>query len=169
METEKPRKRKYSLNLPARHIAYLMNLVQSMGSVERVLFYLKDKYELRAESLSKYKTGDIDTYQPRGDGYITISFTMDENGVWGALKGFKSSTGLSISFMVRLMLEWEMNEGRYDEVIETLREVGIELKEEEREVPVNEGVVEVMTVEYKVYPLRRKVEVRISSRSRPPN
>ncbi len=167
MKTHQIKKRKYSLNLAVKHLEFLMQIVKYLGSVEKALDYLSNKYQKRIEVLANYKEGDIERYQPRGEEYINFSFLMEENKVWGILKGLKSATGLSISLLIRLMIEWEMNEEKYDEVIKTLVKIGIELREEDKITEINESEVELISISYRAYPLERKVEIGCESRMGP--
>ncbi len=131
--------KKYTLNIPKRYRGYLKGLIKLKGSMDAVLVYLFQKYHYRIIHLKKLKRGSKALYQPKYEEYVFFSFYMEKDSLWACLEGYRHITKVSMSFLIRLMLEWEMYDESYDKVKVSLEKVRILLREEDMNIPVNKN------------------------------
>ncbi|MFN3604164.1 MAG: hypothetical protein ACK4UJ_05610 [Leptonema sp. (in: bacteria)] len=84
--------------------------IQSRGNLSLFKEYLIQKYKaslLSQKQVAKLKNASCQ-YQPKTKNYKRIILRNIEPELWKRLKEIKSFTGYSISFTIRVMLEWEM-------------------------------------------------------------
>lgn len=102
-----------SINLTPYHYKYLMNLTESKfnGDLSMTIDYLLKKYliYLYRISLTPSKRTLTATYQPRAKNYMIKKIRIQPT-YWGMFFELRLLLGYSISFMIRIMLDWEMQE-----------------------------------------------------------
>ena len=102
-----------SINITPFHYRYLMHLTQTKfnGKLSLTIDYLLKKYlaYLYQISISQEKRTLTATYQPKTKEYIIRRITIQPT-YWGKLFDLRFFLGYSISFMIRIMLDWEMQE-----------------------------------------------------------
>ncbi len=160
---------KYSISLKKDYKEFFINLVNIYGSFENLLKFLLDKYEPRIIALANLKKRSRNLYQPRGETYTTISFYLHKESIWDSFKSLSYTTKLSISLIIRLMIEWEINEERYNEVIETMKKIKIYLTSEILNVRVErETKIVSISFEKRVFQEENSFETKYASTRRPP-
>ncbi len=102
-----------SINITPFHYKYLMHLTQTKfgGELSLTIDYLLKKYlaSLYQISISQEKRTLTASYQPRTKEYIIRKIKIQPT-YWGKLFDLRFFLGYSISFMIRIMLDWEMQE-----------------------------------------------------------
>ena len=107
------KKTKTSVNLTPFHYEYLMHLTNTRfgGDLSLTINYLLKKYlvYLNRISISQSKRTLTATYQPRIKGYKIKTIRIQPT-YWGKLYDLRKFLGYSISFIIRIMLDWEMQD-----------------------------------------------------------
>ncbi len=102
-----------SINITPFHYRYLMYLTNTrfQGKLTLTINYLLKKYlaYLYKISISQRKRTLTATYQPRTKEYIIRKITVQPT-YWGKLYELRFFLGYSMSFLIRIMLDWEMQE-----------------------------------------------------------
>jgi hypothetical protein len=102
-----------SINLTPNHYEYLICLTESRfnGNLSKTIDYLLKKYliYLYKISLAPDKRTLTATYQPRTKNYVIKKICIQPT-YWGKFFELRFLLGYSISFMIRIMLDWEMQE-----------------------------------------------------------
>ena len=102
-----------SINITPFHYSYLMHLTQTKfgGELSLTIDYLLKKYlaYLYQISISQEKRTLTAFYQPRTKEYIIRKISIQPT-YWGKLFDLRFFLGYSISFIIRIMLDWEMQE-----------------------------------------------------------
>ena len=102
-----------SINITPFHYRYLMHLTQTKfgGELSLTIDYLLKKYlaYLYQISISQEKRTLTASYQPKTKEYIIRKIKIQPT-YWGKLFDLRFFLGYSISFMIRTMLDWEMQE-----------------------------------------------------------
>ncbi len=117
-------KAKYCLYIKKDYVVFFKQLKRQFGSYENVIHYLIQKYGFRLRLFSKtvYKSASI--YQPKNEEYVYFSFRMKKESAWGELNQMKEITGMSMSLIIRIMLEWEFLANGIQVVKNTVQTVG---------------------------------------------
>ncbi len=104
---------KTSVNLPPYHYQYLIHLTKTrfQGNLSLTIDYLLKKYliYLYHISISQTKRSLTATYQPKTKGYVIKTIRVQPT-YWGKLCDLRMFLGYSMSFILRIMLDWEMQE-----------------------------------------------------------
>jgi len=104
---------KTTVNLTPFHYQYLMYLTNTRfeGDLSLAINYLLKKYLvfLYRISISQTKRSLTATYQPKTKGY-KIKTIRIQTTYWGKLYDLRKFLGYSISFIIRIMLDWEMQD-----------------------------------------------------------
>ncbi len=107
------KKTRTSVNLTPFHYEYLMYLTNTKfgGDLSLTINYLLKKYlvYLYHISISQTKRNLTATYQPRIKGYIIRKISIQPT-YWGKLYDLRFFLGYSMSFLIRIMLDWEIQE-----------------------------------------------------------
>ena len=102
-----------SINITPFHYRYLMQLTNTKfnGKLSLTIDYLIKKYlaYLYQISISQEKRTLTASYQPRTREYIIRKISIQPT-YWGKLFDLRFFLGYSISFLIRIMLDWEMQE-----------------------------------------------------------
>ncbi len=102
-----------SINITPFHYRYLMHLTNARfgGKLSLTIRYLFKKYlaYLYKISISQRKRTLTATYQPRTKEYIIRKIRIQPT-YWGKLYNLRFFLGYSMSFIIRIMLDWEMQE-----------------------------------------------------------
>ncbi len=102
-----------SMNITPFHYAYLIYLKETRfnGDLSLTIDFLLKKYlvYLYKISLAPSKKTLTATYQPRTKNYLIRKIYIQPT-YWSKLFELRFLLGLSISFIIRIMLEWEMQE-----------------------------------------------------------
>jgi len=102
-----------SINLTPNHYEYLICLTESRfnGNLSKTIDYLLKKYliYLYKISLAPDKRTLTATYQPRTKNYVIKKICIQPT-YWAKFFELRFVLGYSISFMIRIMLDWEMQE-----------------------------------------------------------
>ena len=102
-----------SINITPYHYKYLMHLTNTRfgGNLSLAINYLLKKYlvYLYHISIAQTKKTLTASYQPRTKGYIIRKIHVQPT-YWGKLCNLRSYLGYSVSFILRIMLDWEMQE-----------------------------------------------------------
>jgi len=102
-----------SINITPFHYRYLMHLTNTRfgGNLTLAISYLLRKYlaYLYKISISQEKRTLTASYQPRTKEYIIRKIKIQPT-YWGKLYELRFFLGYSMSFMIRIMLDWEMQE-----------------------------------------------------------
>ncbi len=96
------------LNILPEYLILLYSL--SRGNIRKYLKYLYYKYHkqiLNAKIAPLKKTATAN-YQPRNKNYIQIRLNCMEPYIWDKYWDLRRITGYSISFIIRVFLEWEL-------------------------------------------------------------
>ena len=105
------------LNLEPQHYEFLKEIANTRfdGSSYRAIFYLLNKYlhHLYVIRITPSKLTETATYQPRTKQYKRRTIKMNPV-LWSKLFETRHFVGYSISAMVRIMLDWEMQSQGYD-------------------------------------------------------
>ncbi len=95
---------------------YLFLKRNSQNNLSNLLEYLIRKYKynvLNQKSISSLGRGSVQ-YQPKTKNYKRIILKNINPYLWKELKIIKNTTGYSISYIIRVMIEWEMqSKGHY--------------------------------------------------------
>jgi hypothetical protein len=104
---------KTSINLTQFHYQYLMDLTESRfnGNLSLTIDYLLRRYlvYLYKISLTPTKRTLTASYQPRTKNYIVRKIQIQPT-YWGKLHELRFLLGFSMSFILRIMLDWEMQQ-----------------------------------------------------------
>ncbi len=104
---------KTSVNLPPYHYQYLIHLTNTrfQGNLSLTIDYLLKKYlvYLYHISISQTKRSLTATYQPKTKQYVIKTIRVQPT-YWGKLCDLRIFLGYSMSFILRIMLDWEMQE-----------------------------------------------------------
>jgi hypothetical protein len=104
---------KTSINLTQFHYQYLMDLTESHfnGNLSLTIDYLLRRYlvYLYKISLTPTKRTLTASYQPRTKNYIVRKIQIQPT-YWGKLHELRFLLGFSMSFILRIMLDWEMQQ-----------------------------------------------------------
>lgn len=104
---------KTSINLTKFHYQYLMDLTESRfnGNLSLTIDYLLRRYlvYLYKISLTPTKRTLTASYQPRTKNYIVRKIQIQPT-YWGKLHELRFLLGFSMSFILRIMLDWEMQQ-----------------------------------------------------------
>ncbi len=120
---------KFCLNIKSDYVMLFKMLAHHMGSYELAIAYLIGKYSFRLLHLKHKIKKASRTIQPYNENYTRFSFWLREEAIWAQLEKMGEITGLSMSFVIRIMIEWEFYlEGR-EIVKETLNRAGVEYPE----------------------------------------
>jgi len=102
-----------SINITPFHYRYLIHLTQTKfgGELSLTIDYLLKKYlaSLYQISISQEKRTLTASYQPKTKEYIIRKISIQPT-YWGKLFDLRFFLGYSISFIIRIMLDWEMQE-----------------------------------------------------------
>ena len=102
-----------SINITPFHYRYLMHITNTRfrGKLTLTIDYLLKKYlaYLYKISISQEKRTLTATYQPRTKEYIIRKISIQPT-YWGKLYELRFFLGYSMSFLIRIMLDWEMQE-----------------------------------------------------------
>jgi len=102
-----------SINITPFHYKYLMHLTNTRfgGKLTLTIDYLLKKYlaYLYRISIAQNKRTLTATYQPKTKEYIIRKISIQPT-YWGKLYELRFFLGYSMSFMIRIMLDWEMQE-----------------------------------------------------------
>ncbi len=102
-----------SINITPFHYRYLMHLTQTKfgGELSLTIDYLLRKYlaYLYQISISQEKRTLTATYQPKTNEYIIRKISIQPT-YWGKLYELRFFLGYSMSFLIRIMLDWEMQQ-----------------------------------------------------------
>ncbi len=102
-----------SINITPFHYRYLMYLTNTRfnGELSLTIDYLLKKYlaYLYQISISQEKRTLTASYQPKTKEYIIRKISIQPT-YWGKLFDLRFFLGYSISFLIRIMLDWEMQE-----------------------------------------------------------
>ena len=104
---------KTSINITLFHYAFLIYLTETRfnGNLSLTIDYLLKRYlsYLYKISLAPTKRTLTATYQPRTKNYIIRKISIQPT-YWGKLFELRFLLGYSVSFIIRIMLDWEMQE-----------------------------------------------------------
>jgi len=104
---------KTSINLTRFHYQYLMVLTETHfnGNLSLTIDYLLRRYlvYLYKISLAPTKRTLTASYQPRTKNYVIRKITIQPT-YWGKLHELRFFLGFSMSFILRIMLDWEMQQ-----------------------------------------------------------
>ena len=102
-----------SINITPFHYRYLMHITQTKfnGKLSLTIDYLLRKYlaYLYKISISQRKRTLTASYQPKTKEYVIRKISIQPT-YWGKLYELRFFLGYSMSFMIRIMLDWEMQE-----------------------------------------------------------
>ena len=102
-----------SVNLTAFHYQYLIYITETRfnGNLSFTIDYLLKRYlvYLYKISLTPNKKTLTATYQPRTKNYVIRKIQIQPT-YWGKLYELRFLLGYSMSFMIRIMLDWEMQQ-----------------------------------------------------------
>jgi len=102
-----------SINITPFHYRFLIHLTNTRfgGKLTLTINYLLKKYlaYLYKISISQEKRTLTASYQPRTKEYIIRKIRIQPT-YWGELYELRFFLGYSMSFMIRIMLDWEMQE-----------------------------------------------------------
>ncbi|MFN3246469.1 MAG: hypothetical protein ACK42K_07190 [Leptonema sp. (in: bacteria)] len=102
-----------SINITLFHYQYLVYLSNTRfnGNISLTIDYLLKKYlvYLYKISISQNKRTLTATYQPKTKNYIIRKIRIQPT-YWGELNDLRNFLGYSISFIIRIMLDWEMQQ-----------------------------------------------------------
>jgi len=102
-----------SINITPIHYQYLIVLKNTRfhGNLSLAINYLLKKYlvYLYQISISETKRTLTATYQPKTKNYIIRKISIQPT-YWGELNDLRNFLGYSISFIIRIMLDWEMQQ-----------------------------------------------------------
>ncbi len=102
-----------SINITPFHYRYLMHLTNTRfeGNLTLAISYLLRKYlaHLYKISVAQEKRTLTASYQPKTKEYIIRKITIQPT-YWGKLYELRFFLGYSMSFLIRIMLDWEMQE-----------------------------------------------------------
>jgi hypothetical protein len=102
-----------SVNLTAFHYQYLIYITETQfnGNLSLTIDYLLKRYlvYLYKISLTPNKKTLTATYQPRTKNYVIRKIQIQPT-YWGKLYELRFLLGYSMSFMIRIMLDWEMQQ-----------------------------------------------------------
>ncbi len=102
-----------SINITPFHYRYLMHITNTRfgGRLSLTINYLLKKYlaYLYKISISQEKRTLTASYQPRTKEYIIRKIRIQPT-YWGKLYELRFFLGYSMSFLIRIMLDWEMQE-----------------------------------------------------------
>ncbi len=102
-----------SINITPFHYRYLMHLTNTRfgGNLTLAISYLLKKYlaYLYKISISQEKRTLTASYQPKTKEYIIRKISIQPT-YWGKLYELRFFLGYSMSFLIRIMLDWEMQE-----------------------------------------------------------
>ncbi|MFN3604276.1 MAG: hypothetical protein ACK4UJ_06180 [Leptonema sp. (in: bacteria)] len=101
---------RYCVYLKPHHYHFFK--MNSNGNENLYLEYLIQKYESWLVSKKNLNTLKIATqqYQPKTKDYKRFVLNKIDPELWKKIKEFKTLTGYSISCILRILLEWEMQE-----------------------------------------------------------
>jgi hypothetical protein len=104
---------KTSINITPFHFEYLIYLTETRfnGNLSLTIDYLLKKYltYLYRISIAPTKRTLTATYQPRTKNYVIKKIRIQPT-YWGKLYELRFLLGFSVSFIIRIMLDWEMQE-----------------------------------------------------------
>jgi len=102
-----------SINITLFHYQYLVYLsnIRFNGNISLTIDYLLKKYLVYLYKISQAPTKRTltATYQPRTYNYIIRKIQIQPT-YWGKLGELRLFLGYSISFLIRIMLDWEMQQ-----------------------------------------------------------
>ena len=102
-----------SVNLTEFHYQYLIYITETRfnGNLSLTIDYLLKRYlvYLYKISLTPNKKTLTATYQPRTKNYVIRKIQIQPT-YWGKLYELRFLLGYSMSFMIRIMLDWEMQQ-----------------------------------------------------------
>ncbi len=102
-----------SINITPFHYRYLLQLTNTRfeGNLTLTIHYLLKKYlaYLYGISIAQEKRTLTASYQPRTNEYIIRKIRIQPT-YWGKLYELRFFLGYSMSFIIRIMLDWEMQE-----------------------------------------------------------
>ncbi len=106
---------KTSINITTFHYVYLIYLSETRfnGNLTLTIDYLLRKYlaYLYKISLAPTKRTLTATYQPRTKNYIIRKINIQPT-YWSKLYELRFLLGFSMSFIIRIMLDWEMQDAQ---------------------------------------------------------
>lgn len=102
-----------SINITPFHYAYLIYLTETRfnGNLSLTIDYLLKRHlaYLYKISLAPMKRTLTATYQPKTKNYLIRKIRIQPT-YWGKLHELRFLLGYSISFIIRIMLDWEMQQ-----------------------------------------------------------
>ncbi len=102
-----------SINITPFHYRYLMHITNTRfgGKITLTIDYLLKKYlaYLYKISIAQRKRTLTASYQPKTKEYIIRKISIQPT-YWGKLYELRFFLGYSMSFLIRIMLDWEMQE-----------------------------------------------------------
>ncbi len=101
------------IHLKPLHFAYFKHLAitRFQGNLSKTILYLLSKYLkslYRIKRIDQKRTLTID-YQPKTKEYKRFWISIQPT-YWGQLYNLRFSLGYSMSFLLRIMIDWEMEE-----------------------------------------------------------
>ncbi len=102
------KKHKYCVYIQPHLYLFLKN--QSKENFNVFIEYLIEKFKsnlIAHKNLNSLKKS-TEQYQPRTKNYKRVILQNLDPAIWKRLKKLKSMTGYSISFIIRIFIEWEM-------------------------------------------------------------
>lgn len=101
------------INLEPRHFKYLKQLSQKInhGNISLTILYLLSKnikYLSKINKTYQKRTFTI-TYQPISKKYKKFWITINPT-IWGQLNNLRFYLGFSMSFILRILIDWEMQQ-----------------------------------------------------------
>lgn len=104
-------KQRYGVSLLKEHYRYLYEISEARFNNDKTvtIFFLIKKYirYLHRISIMEIKQNFTATYQPVCKEYRRYSIVIDPL-LWSELQDLRKKSGYSISFLLRIMIEWEM-------------------------------------------------------------
>ncbi len=115
---------KFCIYIKKDYVELFKILKRSKGSYDNAILYLITKYRYRFNALNTtvYKSSKI--YQPHQEDYVRYGFRLEKEAIWGELNQLKEITGMSISLLIRIMLEWEFLVNGIHQVMQTIQLAG---------------------------------------------
>ncbi len=102
-----------SINITPFHYSYLMHITNTRfrGKLTLTIDYLLKKYlaYLYNISIAQRKRTLTASYQPKTKEYVIRKISIQPT-YWGKLYELRFFLGYSMSFIIRIMLDWEMQE-----------------------------------------------------------
>lgn len=125
------------IHLKPEHYHYLKKLSRNFDKkISKTIIYLVSKYlkYLYKIKISNKKKTLTTTYQPKTKEYKKFWIYIEPTK-WGKLRHLKFYLGYSMSFIIRIMIEWEMAEEAKGRMIDIIIKKPILSLDELKEIP----------------------------------